>query len=610
VRFAHEKTTFKTDPSPLPKEENARILTFFSLGRRVEDEGKSYINSTTPLKYQSCYEECQVLEERLSGDSNLKFVLNSRNRFFFVSIVWMILLLTLGIFFRCIHLDHKTFWVDEVATAVRVAGYTKPEVIESVTYQQHLTVADLQRYQQLTTDRSWNDTLRALTQSPEHTPLYFVLARLWQQCWGSSISSLRSLSVLFSILSLPCFYWLGLELFQSSLVGAIALSFLSVSPFYVAYAQEARPYSLWTLTILLSCITLLRAVRSPHWNTWGWYAIALTTSLYTSLLSLPIALAHGLYVLFGVRQPRKALSHYAVALGIALLSFTPWILVLLHNWGKLQDNTTWARASLGALPKLAIWIYSIIIVFVDFPVYIAFDPVIVAAVVTDLGLLALIGFAFYLLCQQTPKPVWLFGLTLTAIPFISLVLIDWITQGQASATSRYLIPTQLGILLAIAYLFAKKLSIRLWSLILAIILSFGIASCVTQLDQAPLFQKSRNSHNRAIATLINADPSPYVLTESSQIMDLLSLSHQLKSNTQFEIASNLEDNFPLLKEGKGRSQSLLQLIASPLFLFNPSDVWLNRLQHDPRLKVQQIYQPNRLMPGEIALSLWQITIQR
>jgi uncharacterized membrane protein len=44
----------------------------------------------------------------------------------------VILLLILGIFFRIAYLDRKVYWVDEVATSIRVAGYTRTEVMEEI----------------------------------------------------------------------------------------------------------------------------------------------------------------------------------------------------------------------------------------------------------------------------------------------------------------------------------------------------------------------------------------------------------------------------------------------------------------------------------------------
>ncbi|MEG3987264.1 hypothetical protein QUA13_08880 [Microcoleus sp. S28C3] len=41
----------------------------------------------------------------------------------------------------------------------------------------------------------------------------------------------------------------------------IAVGLLAVSPLHVLYAQEARPYCLWPALILISCASLLRAMR-------------------------------------------------------------------------------------------------------------------------------------------------------------------------------------------------------------------------------------------------------------------------------------------------------------------------------------------------------------
>ncbi|MCY7322402.1 MAG: hypothetical protein LH660_11535 [Phormidesmis sp. CAN_BIN36] len=40
-------------PSPLPKGEGTRLLAPFSLGRRVGDEGNSYLHSATPKSERS-----------------------------------------------------------------------------------------------------------------------------------------------------------------------------------------------------------------------------------------------------------------------------------------------------------------------------------------------------------------------------------------------------------------------------------------------------------------------------------------------------------------------------------------------------------------------------
>ena len=86
-----------------------------------------------------------------------------------------IAILSLGIFFRFANIDQKVFWVDEVATAVRVSGYSIPEVWRDLEQQDILNRSDLLAYQHLTPQRNLGYTWQALTSSPEHAPLYFFL---------------------------------------------------------------------------------------------------------------------------------------------------------------------------------------------------------------------------------------------------------------------------------------------------------------------------------------------------------------------------------------------------------------------------------------------------
>ena len=162
----------------------------------------------------------------------------------------LLLVLLLGCCFRFANLDSKIFWVDEVSTAVRVSGYTVPQVNNALSKQGIVNFNDLLVYQTVTADKTFIDSWNAFTKSPEHAPLYFVLTRVWTQIWGSSITAIRSLAVVFSLLVFPALYWLCQELFNRVFISKMAVILMSVSPFFVAYAQEARPYSLWTVTIL------------------------------------------------------------------------------------------------------------------------------------------------------------------------------------------------------------------------------------------------------------------------------------------------------------------------------------------------------------------------
>ncbi len=511
----------------------------------------------------------------------------------------VILLLLLGLFFRVANLDRKVYWVDEVATSIRVAGYTKTEIISEVTSSKILHPQDLLNYQKLTPQRGFQDTLQALSQSPEHAPLYFLMVRAWAMVFGSSAAAMRSLSVIFSLIALPCLYGLTLELLRSRFAASLALSLAAISPFFVAYAQEARPYSLWLVTILLSNLLLLRAVRLNKRLNWGFYALSVVLGFYTSLLSIWVAVGQGVWVMI---IGRSRVRNFAIAFTGAFLTFTPWLWVISQHWQRLQDNTTWMRVPMDFLPRVAIGLYSIVIGFVDFPVYVPIDAVIIAAIIADIGLLALVGFSFYFLQAQSVRPVYLFVFILAIATPLCLVVIDLITHGQSSTAPRYLIPCQIAVQLAIAYLFSQKFrseNSQIWKLLWVVLISMGILSCAANLETSPKYQKIRSLHNLAIATIVNqarplagiSKSAPLVIAESTETMDLLSLSRDLAEDVEIKILS------------QGSPLSIPNL-CQDIFLFNPSKEFRTAIAAGR--SIEPVYQPKLLIPGEISLTLWMI----
>ena len=520
---------------------------------------------------------------------NLKDYLLSKSWLFLT-----IIILCLGIFFRLAYLGEKIYWVDEVSTSMRVNGYYKQEVIAQLSRQSIITVADLQKYQKVSPDKNWSDTLKALKTSPEHAPLYFMLASFWVKFWGNSIITVRSLSVVFSLISLFCIYWLSQELFNSNYAAIISVLLMAISPFYVAYAQEARPYSLWTVTILISSIMLLKATKRNNWFNWFFYSISLTISFYTSLLSILVILGQLLYVLWEKTKIKQTL----IAITIAVITFIPWLLVIFNHWQRLEENTTWIQESMDILAMVAVWLYSIAIIFIESPIYLKLDGLMLTRIMIDISLFILVGFSCYFLIIKTKPKVYLFILSLGIIPRLIVIALDLINQQQASTAPRYMIPLYIAIQLTLSYLLATKSfyvfnSIRQrrkWQIILVSVISLGIISCSFNLRESPKYQKTRNIDNLVIAEIINQSENPLILSENKNILDLISLSYNLKSEVKIKLlsAKSLINTTPLANR----------------FLLNPSASLLENITSKYILK--QVYQPDLLIPEEIHLSLWKI----
>jgi uncharacterized membrane protein len=64
----------------------------------------------------------------------------------------------------------------------------------------------------------------------------------------------------------------------------LAVAIIAISPFQIVYAQEARPYSLFVMLILLSSAVLLGGMRLKTNSSWAIYAVTLVVGFYSHLL--------------------------------------------------------------------------------------------------------------------------------------------------------------------------------------------------------------------------------------------------------------------------------------------------------------------------------------
>jgi uncharacterized membrane protein len=183
-----------------------------------------------------------------------------------------------GVFARFANLDRPVYWHDEAITSLWLSGHTRADVTRDILSGREFGIADVDKYQHLNADRGIAETVAAATEGdPQVSPLHLVLLRAWAGVFGDSVVAVRSFSALCGVLATAAIYWLSLELFQSTLTAWIAVALLSISPFQIAYSQEARAYAFWSLAVLLATAALLRARRTG--TTWGWVGYALAAGL-------------------------------------------------------------------------------------------------------------------------------------------------------------------------------------------------------------------------------------------------------------------------------------------------------------------------------------------
>ncbi|WP_373527285.1 glycosyltransferase family 39 protein [Nostoc sp.] len=496
----------------------------------------------------------------------------------------IIILLVIGVFFRFVNLDKKVYWLDEVYTSLRISGYLKSEMEEQLRTGRLLSIEDLHKYQFPNSEKTTNDTIKGLVlEESQVVPLYFVILRFWVEWFGDSVAVMRSLSAFISLLTFPSIYWLCQELFKSSLIGWMAMVLVAISPVHVLYAQEARSYSLWIVAILMSSAALLRAMRLQTKVSWCIYAATLSLGFYSQLFFTFVALAQGIYVVTieRFRLTKTSISYLLSAL-TGFLIFIPWFWIIITN--PTPEGVSWTNTKQTLFQSAIRWVGIISRGFLDLGIS-PNDPgkLKIALIPGILMILILIIYSIYVLCRRTSKEVWLFVLTLIGSVGLPLMLLDFVL-GKRYGTTRYILPSILGMQLAIAYLFTTKITSvsskiwqkKLWSLVTSIVILSGIISCSLSSQAQMWWNKvpEVNQQYPPIAQIISQASKPLLISDNNIIL-IQTLGHLLDPKVQLQIV--YPNQLPQITTG-----------FTDIFLFKPSKFLKAGIEKIYNSKLQQI----------------------
>ena len=457
--------------------------------------------------------------------------------------------LAAGIFFRFYHLGWKIYGNDEATTSLRVAGYTLADYEREAFDGRTRSSGDLSIYQHVTAKRNAADTVRSLAvEDPQHPPLFYLLDRGWIEVFGNSVAARRALSALIGVLVPLAGLWLCLEL-GSPAAGLVMLVLIAVSPFHLLFSQTAREYELWALLILISSALLLRAMRSNTPVAWLYYTISVVLGLYADVLFLYVLFGHALFA--GVQwklRPARSLVYFGIAALCALIAYVPWFYALFGRRNLLTNNSylhTPLPVKLFALK----WIFNTGAVFFDL------DYKIVASAVLLIPIFAIVVWAVVEIARHATRQVLWFVAILTLTTALAFVVPDLLHHESRSTAARYLLPTWLGLELAVSFALAPYFGARtspasriaaIGSLVL--IFACGIVSNIVA-AQAPAWWGDGPAAIAPIARIINAADAPLVVfQEDPQQWDFspVMLTNALRPDVRFQLvpASKVVDPVP------------------------------------------------------------------
>jgi len=427
--------------------------------------------------------------------------------------IWTIsffLIVAAGIFLRFYKLEHKEYWCDEAYTSLMISGHTREQFRDTVCTGQPLLAKDLRREFQTPLGPTSGFIKDCIEMGGHHPPLYFLLARVWTERFGSGVIAMRLLPALLSLLLLPAAYWLGLELFRSTTVARIAVILMAVSPNLVLHAQNAREYSLWIALVACTSAALLRAVRLQQKKYWLIYAVVNAVSLYTYSLSVFVSLAHCLSVF--CTEKLRLTSVVKSQLQSTLLSFllySPWLVVMACKRHVLEDMA-WLDKKISLIKLVTGWKNGFTLIFAQVP-----DPWLQGSL--SLGLLAIAVVVACVFLRRAQRRQVIFITCLTACSILPLVVPDLVFGGFRSIITRYMMPAVIAVFLAFAFTISQMLEaaarpIRAaGALLLAAMIGCGIASCIANTTLAIHPQFSIGEDLASMARIINSSPKPVMV---------------------------------------------------------------------------------------------------
>ncbi len=257
----------------------------------------------------------------------------------------------------------------------------------------------------------------ATTAADSKPPLYYFFLHL-ALAWGTDETIVRGVSLIFSVMTVPVVFTLTHEMFgwRAALVGTL---FLTLSPFHVYFAQEARMYSQLTFFLALAILYFVRAWRSGNSRDWAMFALTTVFALYTHNLALLSVAAIDLAALLQWTRLCKRVRGLIQAHIAILILYAPWLTVLPQQTvGVLTGywNASPSVISLVLTPYLFLFSNNI-------PIWLV--PI---ALFSALALLAfgLVGAVRVIIAKQAQAPNVLFVILIFVVPLLLLYVASFL----------------------------------------------------------------------------------------------------------------------------------------------------------------------------------------
>lgn len=458
--------------------------------------------------------------------------------------VMIALMLTtgVGLSVRLIGLQKKIYWTDECFSLLNLSGASLTELDDALVAKRICSPNDI-LYFQRPQGSVWRTAETLLVSEPEQMPLYVTLTKAAACLTGIKDHVARWVSCLVGTALIPLSYWLARELETHRATGCVGALLVSISPFHVFMAQEARLYTLWMTLIVLSSTCLVGAMKRKRVVWWTFYSVTLTLSLYTIVLTSVVILGHWLFALTSnPLERRRNIKCLALATGSSVGLFVPWVVAVCRHWQLFRQRIDQSSQGRSVIEHVRVWMESASYLVGDvmdhggLPRSHFYD---VLQRVIAVFAVVLLTYGIYRLARYGPNHAKCFLFSIWVAVFLMQVLPDLVLGGGRSAVIRYLVPAfGFGNLLLAIALWQPPYGLAIWRTcrrgVLVVICLLCAVSLYFQKDQAITWNRRGSADLPYLAHVINESPRPLILYPRQGVV-ILPLTHLLNEHARVVI---------------------------------------------------------------------------
>lgn len=211
---------------------------------------------------------------------------------------WLLLILALATFLRFYNLDFQSLWMDEIYS---------------------MNVAS--------PNQSFSNLIAEVNLREGFPYIYFIILKVLFSFFGYTAIVARTVSAIAGILSVLAIYKLGKELLSKE-AGLFSATLIAVNEYNIYLSQDARPYSLYVLFVVLSFYALVLFIKTNTLKNGIIYGISAGLILNINFFGIINILSQAIIILFFLlitnkKDKIKHFKNYVISGCIALLMFIP-----------------------------------------------------------------------------------------------------------------------------------------------------------------------------------------------------------------------------------------------------------------------------------------------